>query len=76
MADKSTSYYLDILMKIDNGDKPVTDWEAGFLESLLSRKPTWLSDKQINVIERMKEKYLDDFVYVEHPEDFDDDIPY
>ena len=47
----------DLVKKIDRSDKTVTDWEAGFLESLLrSRKPP--TPRQLAVLTRLVEKYL------------------
>lgn len=36
----------------------VTDWEADFLESILRQKGGRLSEKQVRVLRRMREKYL------------------
>lgn len=46
---------LDFLRRLDEADFSVTAWEADFLESCLDRAV--LTDKQIEVVERMAEKY-------------------
>lgn len=50
--------YFQILEEIDDGSVEVNDWEAGFIENLLAKRPKNLSPKQIEVIEKMEEKYL------------------
>ena len=60
MADmeERDRYYWDLLEELDLLDHPVSEWEASFLESVLGNPNRPLSDKQKNVIDRMKEKYL------------------
>jgi hypothetical protein len=68
--------YIEILKLIDKQPKTVTDWEAKFIDSILSRNQKYLTDKQKAVVDKMAEKYLNEFKYVEYPDDPDDDIPY
>lgn len=70
----SVDEYMNILRDIDNGNKQVSDWEATFIESILKRNPASLSPKQIDVIIRMKQKYLP-VEYVPYDDGLDD-IPY
>lgn len=53
-----TKRYYEILELIDDGDAEVNEWEAEFIENILGNRPTRFSPKQIEVIERMEEKYL------------------
>lgn len=55
---ESSGYYLQFLEEIDGGPYDVSNWEADFIESLLEKRPSWLSDGQKNVIRRMAKKYL------------------
>lgn len=61
MDNNNIPYYLDLLEELDSLDTPVSDWEANFLESLLEKceqNGFTISQKQKDVIDRMKEKYL------------------
>jgi len=50
----------EVLAKLDAMDQPVSDWEAGFLESLLRRREKRpLSPKQQAILVRMAEQYLE-----------------
>jgi hypothetical protein len=76
---ETTDYYLEILREIDRSNIIVTDWEAGFIESLLKRNPARLSDKQIAIINRMKDAYLTEQKQLElqmFDDPAGDDIPY
>lgn len=53
-------YYIDILERIDEGVWEVTKWESNFIESILTNPEVKLTSKQAEVIERMREKYLED----------------
>jgi hypothetical protein len=50
--------YLHYLEEIDAGNHEVTKWEADFIESMLSKRPQQLSERQKVVIRRMVERYL------------------
>ena len=49
---------LGIVEEIDQTAASVSDWEAAFIESLLERRPTKLTPRQRDVIDRMKDTYL------------------
>lgn len=68
--------HIEILKLIDQQSKSVTDWESKFIESILSRGQTYLTDKQKAVVDKMAEKYLTQFEYIEYPNDPEDDIPF
>lgn len=68
--------YIELIKLIDKQPKPITDWEAKFIESILSRGHTYLTYKQKTVIDKMAEKYLTQFEYVEYPDNPEDDIPF
>lgn len=76
---ESPDYYLSILKRINSADVQVSDWEAGFIDSILKRNQISYSLKQVAVIERMKDKYLSE-AQVTQLQMFDDpdgdDIPY
>jgi len=59
---ESLENFLITAEALDNMEKPVTDWEAGFLENILRslRSGRRLTDKQGSVLERMAGKYLDE----------------
>jgi hypothetical protein len=80
MAEMTVADYMGILREIDILDISVSDWESGFIESLIKRNPSYLSDKQIAVIERMRDKYLvkqEEEAQLQMFDDPDgDDIPY
>lgn len=42
---------------LDEGDFEVTKWESDFLANLLEDRPPFLSDRRVEVLERMCEKY-------------------
>lgn len=48
----------EVVEALDTMDREVTDWEAGFLESL-KRQAFPLTPKQYTVLVRMAEAYLD-----------------
>jgi hypothetical protein len=48
----------EVLAALDQMDQEVTDWEAGFLETLLKQSRP-LSSKQLAVLVKMAERYLD-----------------
>lgn len=52
--------HLLIAQELDRMERDVTSWEAGFLESVLKRlnRGNAITDKQVNVLNRMHEKYL------------------
>ena len=58
MAYKSADLYLSYVEALDAAEAEVTDWEADFLESLLRRRPRFLSDRQRAIIDAMAERYL------------------
>lgn len=67
----------EIVNRINKLSISVTEWEAGFIESVLKRNQKYFTDKQKAVIERMKDRYLpSEFEYISHPVDDDDDIPF
>jgi len=41
---------------LEDGGDDLTEWETDFLESLMARLPTKLSDKQTAVVLRIEEK--------------------
>jgi len=52
---------ISILDDLDNMDRSVSDWEADFIDSLLTKAVyiNWTpTTKQATTIQRMKEKYL------------------
>lgn len=59
-----TEPYYSVLETIDRGDYEVTSWEAEFLESLLKRRPSTLSERQRAVIQKMAGQYLGDEVHL------------
>jgi len=54
----SADYYWGIIDELDSLPELLTDWEADFLENLLSHRERKLTPKQVSVVERMKERYL------------------
>ena len=50
--------YLEYIEAIDKAAVTVSNWEANFIENMLSKRPPMLSPKQRIVIEQMAEKYL------------------
>jgi hypothetical protein len=51
----------EVIDRLDHLERPVTDWEANFLESVLAKRdrfPT-LTAKQLAIVVRMAEQYLD-----------------
>jgi hypothetical protein len=50
--------YLHYLEEIDAGNHEVTKWEADFIESMLSKRPQQLSERQKAVIRHMIERYI------------------
>lgn len=50
--------YLALIEEIDACDHEVTTWEANFIEDILDRKPSYLSERQKAIIERMAKQYL------------------
>jgi hypothetical protein len=54
--------YLQYIEEIDAGDHDVTKWEADFIESMLSKRPKQLSERQKAVIQRMVEHYLGEVI--------------
>ena len=58
MTYKSADLYLSYVEALDAAEAEVTDWEADFLESLLRRRPRFLSDRQRAIIDAMAERYL------------------
>lgn len=48
----------EALLALDSGDFTLTNWEIGFLESMLKRKAP-LTEKQLGVLVKMAEDYLD-----------------
>lgn len=58
--DKNIDLMQEVLTRLDRMERPVTDWEAEFLDSLLKRREKRpLSPKQHAVLVRMVEQYLD-----------------
>jgi len=49
-----------VVHEIDEGEKPVTDWEAGLLNTILEYEVQrrTITIKQMHVIEKMEERYL------------------
>jgi hypothetical protein len=63
MEKAQVQYYLSLLSELDAMSTQVNQWEAQFLENVLERAERYgeqirLTDKQCDVIEQMKEKYL------------------
>ena len=54
--------YFQYLEEIDAGNHEVTKWEADFIESMLSKRPKQLSERQKAVIQRMVEHYLGEVI--------------
>lgn len=54
----------EVLTALDTMEQAVTDWEAGFLESLL-RQTYPLKPKQLAVLVRMAEAYCDPLLTAE-----------
>ena len=50
--------YLALAEQIDTCDHEVTTWEANFLDTLLTQRPTYLSERQKAIIDRMATQYL------------------
>lgn len=50
--------YLEILETIDASGRSVTDWEANFIDNLLSSNPDTLTPRQMTIISEMELKYL------------------
>ena len=50
----------ELAQELDESDAAVTTWEAGFLESILTREERGLglTGPQVETIEKMGEKYL------------------
>lgn len=53
-------YYMQYIEALDEGNFEVSDWEAGFLESLIENPPRFLTSKQHAILHRMVERYLDE----------------
>jgi hypothetical protein len=55
---KTGEYYLQFLEEIDAGDHDVSEWEANFLNDMLTTRPRFLSAKQQAIVQRMAKRYL------------------
>ena len=51
-------YYLQFLEEIDAGPYEVTQWEADFLETMLTQRPQHISEPRQESVRRMAKKYL------------------
>lgn len=60
-AVPSAALVWETIARLDQLDRPVTDWEAGFLDSVLKKRDrvSTLSPKQVAIVVRMAETYLD-----------------
>ena len=57
MSDNTFSEWEDTINELDAGPD-VSKKEADFIESLLEKRPKYLSSRQIEWLEDMKRKYL------------------
>lgn len=56
-SSEQNEEYLDLLRLIDRTASSLTKWEAGFVESVLKKKPI-LDKIDKEVIDRMAKRYL------------------
>ena len=48
---------MEFLKKLDAAPFDVTDWEAGFLDSMITKEPRSFSPKQRDSIDMMRDRY-------------------